>query len=264
MGTEIVDSKTGELSIFEEQSPKDLLLRAKGAAMALEEVIKSNSKAPMIFNGKRYLEYSHWQTIATFYHVTVATKEAEYVKIGETEGFRARAEVIDQGTGLVVGTGDAYCMRDEVNWKSKPLFQLASMAQTRAGCKALSNKYRYVAIVAGYDPTPGEEVQDMKSDIAMPKEKIHAIPALAQPQPAIEFGGPQQTPEDMDFTEQEKKSESKFFKKLHAVAREKGLDKEKMKTSIKVLFNKESSKDLTDAECATLITQIEKNAIRNA
>lgn len=42
-----------------------------------------------------------------------------------------------------------------------PLFQLASMAQTRANAKVLRNVLSWVAVLAGYRPTPAEEIQDM-------------------------------------------------------------------------------------------------------
>src|ERR1700761_885540 len=154
MTNEIVNTKTGELTKEEKATPHELLMNAREAARALSDVIGSNARPPVMFNGKQYLEYPHWQTIATFYNCTIATPEAIYIEIGGVGGFKAIARVIEQGTGLTIGEGVAYCMKDEPNWKSKPLFQLASMAQTRAGAKALSNKFRYVAIVAGYEPTP--------------------------------------------------------------------------------------------------------------
>lgn len=39
-----------------------------------------------------------------------------------------------------------------------PLFQLASMAQTRANAKALRNVLSWVVVLAGYRPTPAEEL----------------------------------------------------------------------------------------------------------
>lgn len=41
-----------------------------------------------------------------------------------------------------------------------PLFQLRSMAQTRAGGKAFRNAFAWVVVLAGYKPTPAEELPD--------------------------------------------------------------------------------------------------------
>lgn len=49
-------------------------------------------------------------------------------------------------------------MQDEPNWRGKPLFQLKSMAQTRACAKALRNVLAWVVVLAGYAPTPSEEM----------------------------------------------------------------------------------------------------------
>lgn len=179
-----VDQATGEITEIQ-KTPNELLLHAREAARALEGVITSNERPPVMFNGKRFLEYPHWQTIAKFYHCTVSTDGVEFIDICGVQGFKAKAKVIDETNGLCVGQAEAYCMKDERNWKDKPMFQLASMAQTRAGAKALSNKFRFVAIVAGYEPTPSEEMTgDEKSfqRIQQPRAKTDS---LASPEQSI-------------------------------------------------------------------------------
>jgi hypothetical protein len=58
--------------------------------------------------------------------------------------------------------------RVHVGEESVPLYQLASMAQTRACAKALRNVLSWVAVLAGYRPTPAEE---------MPVQTAPATPA---------------------------------------------------------------------------------------
>jgi hypothetical protein len=50
------------------------------------------------------------------------------------------------------------CSSDEPNWRGKPEFQLASMAQTRAAGKVLRLLLGWVVTLAGYEPTPAEEM----------------------------------------------------------------------------------------------------------
>jgi hypothetical protein len=52
------------------------------------------------------------------------------------------------------------CSSDEPNWRGKPEFQLASMAQTRAAGKVLRLLLGWVVTLAGYEPTPAEEIVD--------------------------------------------------------------------------------------------------------
>lgn len=246
---EVVNKKTGEIVL--EGTPEDLLVAASDAAKALERVISLNERPPLMFNGKRYLEFHHWMTIGKFYHATVKTMSSEPVEIDGVKGFKARAEVIDEKTGLVVGGAEAYCFRDEPNWTKKPLFQLASMAQTRAASKALANKFRFVAIVAGYEGTPSEEMtnETTQKQVAMPKAK--EVPEARGSDlvgPGVDtVGGSPDKPG----------TKSKFFARLHAAAREKEVTAEAMKQMMAQLFHKEHSRDLTDPECAKLIKIIE-------
>lgn len=58
--------------------------------------------------------------------------------------------------------------------ESVPLFQLASMAQTRANAKVLRNVLSWVAVLAGYRPTPAEEMSDAKTvdaEVVEPKKR---------------------------------------------------------------------------------------------
>lgn len=245
-------TKGGELVTQEAPTPQDLLLAARDAARALKSVIDSNDRPPVSFNGKQYLEYPHWQTIGKFYHCSVATEGAEFVEIQGVPGFKARALVIDDHTGIKLGSAEAYCLRDEPNWKNKPMFQLASMAQTRAGAKALANKFRYVAIVAGYEPTPKEEMDgvELKPAVAMPKAKTVEKPietVIVQPEPAsvAPAASTQESPE----VEKAQKLvrgmvTDKQRKMIFAKCRAAGISETDLKTFIKKTFNIDSTKDL--------------------
>jgi hypothetical protein len=68
--------------------------------------------------------------------------------------------VVYNKDGIKIGSAEASCLRSEPNWAIKPEFQLKSMAQTRAGAKALRNLYGWVAVLAGVKPTPVEEITD--------------------------------------------------------------------------------------------------------
>ena len=162
--------------------PEVVLAQAMIAAKALGTVL-AEKKKPVIMNGEQYLEFEDWQTVGQFYGYTVRTQDAVQVEIDGVKGAKARAELIYMKTGQIMGGAEAYCMRDEEKWNTRPKyewqgegderkrvkigdevvpwFQLASMAQTRAGAKALRNRLAWVVVLAGYRPTPAEEIQDM-------------------------------------------------------------------------------------------------------
>lgn len=140
-----------------QETPFQSLEQAQIAAKALMTVV-NNKKKPIIVNGEQYLEYEDWQTVGQFFRYSVRTGSAEYIEINGVPGARARADLIDMRSGLVIGGAEAVCLKDEATWGNKPWFQLASMAQTRAGAKAFRNRLSWVVVLAGYKPTPAEEI----------------------------------------------------------------------------------------------------------
>lgn len=161
--------------------PEIVLENARTAARALTSVI-AQKKKPVIMNGETYLEFDDWQLCGQFYGYTVRTGEAVSVEVDGVKGAKAKADLIDIKTGMYLGGAEAYCMRDEEHWNTRPKyewqgdgdkrkrvkvgdevvpwFQLASMAQTRAGAKALRNRMAWVVVLAGYKATPAEEMTE--------------------------------------------------------------------------------------------------------
>lgn len=141
------------------RAPAIVLEEAQLAAKALQQVI-AGKKNPVMFNGQQYLEFEDWQTVGKFYGVTakIVENSTRLVQIGEVAGYEARAVVIRLSDGMEISAAESMCLSDEVNWSKKPLFQLRSMAQTRACAKALRNVLAWVVVLAGYRPTPAEEL----------------------------------------------------------------------------------------------------------
>jgi hypothetical protein len=148
------------------RKPKEVLEEARTAAVALTEVISAKPR-PVIMNGEQYLEFEDWQTLGRFYGVTAKVIGTSQVEIGDVVGFEAEAVAIHVPTGKEISRAESMCMKDENNWKGKPLFQLRSMAQTRACAKALRNVLAWVVVLAGFKPTPAEELERNGSDESM-------------------------------------------------------------------------------------------------
>lgn len=163
MDTDINSSETAlaplpppeALGVFRE--PDIVLEEARKAAIALMNVVQSKKRGVRI-NGETYLEYEDWQTLGRFYSMTPVVKATREVTYGEARGWEATAEVLLVPTNQVISSAEAMCLDDEARWSNKPSFQLRSMAQTRACAKALRNVLAWVVVLAGYRPTPAEEV----------------------------------------------------------------------------------------------------------
>lgn len=161
-----------EIVVFD---PEADIARAKKAAGALIKVIDMTK--PLVMNGKRYLYFEHWQTIGKFFNYTVGTEWTHQT----ASGWEARAVVYDRN-GNIIGAGEASCDGDERNWKGKPDFQLRSMAQTRAQSKALRGLLGFIAVLAGVEATPAEELDGQEK--TSPRGSNSAT-ALTQKQQAL-------------------------------------------------------------------------------
>jgi len=154
--TAIVEAQATGLPATMDNAPAVVLAEAQKAAAALKDVIARKPK-PVLINGEQYLEFEDWLTVGRFYGVTVGSEgEPEFVELAGVKGFKATAIAIRNGQTISRAT--AYCMSDEERWAQAPTYQICSMAQTRANAKALRNVLSWVAVLAGYKPTPAEEM----------------------------------------------------------------------------------------------------------
>ena len=139
--------------------PGEVVEQATIAAQTLKKVLEGKAKK-VVINGEQYLEFEDWQTLGRFYGYTAAaTETTEIWREGKLIGFAAKAVVYQNGQ--IASNAESSCMRDEPNWKTRPEFMLKSMAQTRACAKALRNVLAWVAVLAGYKPTPAEEMDGL-------------------------------------------------------------------------------------------------------
>lgn len=156
------------------RAPEIVLQEAAKAAQALREVIERKPNKCVI-NNKTFLQFEDWQTLGRFYGVTVAARATSYIEQGRARGYECHAEAI-RADGQVISAAQAMCMDDESKWTDKPLFQLRSMAQTRAQAKALRNVLAWVVVMAGYAPTPAEEMDGHGNNSRAIASRIECTP----------------------------------------------------------------------------------------
>mgnify|MGYP001616448882 FL=1 len=111
--------------------------------------------------GRKHLHVEAWVTIAKGYGYNV---DIEWTHPLEEGGYEARAMIMDAG-GQVIGHADAECGSEgDGLWVGRPNFQQRSMAQTRAISKVARNHLAWVVVLAGYSPTPSEEMTTPVTD----------------------------------------------------------------------------------------------------
>jgi len=136
------------------QEPDQVLELAHRAARALVRAVSQNEAQYVVQLGQnRHLRFEAWQTLGAFFSMSAIIQWTRPLE----NGWEARA-VVRRGEHIV-SAAEAQCTTDEPGWSSKPSFQLRSMAQTRAAAKALRQALAWVVVLAGYQPTPAEEVE---------------------------------------------------------------------------------------------------------
>jgi hypothetical protein len=146
----------------------DAVDAAKAKAKTFVDIVEQQELFTMIGPSK-HLNHEAWETIAAGYGLTAAVDKTTYhwKKDSEEDNgdelfmVEAHAVVLDR-EGTIRGGAVASCGRDEPNWATKPVHQVASMAGTRASAKALRLMLSWVVEIAGYEPTPSEEIVDKK------------------------------------------------------------------------------------------------------
>lgn len=133
--------------------PTQAVANAVKAATALMDVVKKKNLYKTI-NGKDYLLFEAWQTLAHFYGVSVGVERDEALPDGGWVSYSTayhRGVPISHAIGMCSATG---------TWANREDNQRRSMAQTRANAKCLRNVLSFVAVLGGYAPTPAEEMDE--------------------------------------------------------------------------------------------------------
>lgn len=169
----------------------ELVFKEAGKVAAVFQVqmnrILDVAKMPILYrmfnDGRsRHITRPGWQMLGSMFRVTagIVPDSEKFLEFpGNITGWKVTAEAIYVPNGHRISTAVGMCLNDEDNWDTRPvydydakqgkrvkteevtqvpLFQLLSMAQTRACSKVLSNLFAYVAIMAGCSGTAAEEV----------------------------------------------------------------------------------------------------------
>ncbi len=186
------------VDLFVARSPKEVIERATELATILMQVVEEKQLYQKI-RKKKHIQIEGWQMLGMFCGVVGRPTNITPVIDGEGElahvtGFDATADAVQVSTGKILSSATMRCSREEENWNLRPeyeyidgeriktgesyvpLFQLQSMAQTRAISKALRNVLGWIVVLAGYQPTPAEEMGKATppQERSMPKLKAEA------------------------------------------------------------------------------------------
>jgi hypothetical protein len=133
--------------------PEEVIERASQIATKLAKIIKDRGLSIRIRN-KDHVLIEGWTTLGAI--LGVIPRERETTKI--EQGYEAYVELLRTSDGAVVGGASAVCSYSENRWASADEYAVRSMAITRATGKAYRLGFSWIMVLAGYSPTPAEEM----------------------------------------------------------------------------------------------------------
>jgi hypothetical protein len=145
---------TIRLGVIHANRPAELVQRASEAADQLAAIIKAKGLFSNI-QGKEYVKVEGWTTLAAM--MGCLPKEVSMVR-REDGAFEATVELVRMLDGLTLTRASAECGKDEPTWKGRPDYARRSMAATRATSKVCRLAFSWVMVLAGFSPTPAEEI----------------------------------------------------------------------------------------------------------
>lgn len=158
--------KGGELALSHEAvggalaRPADIVAQAVEQADCLMAIVEKQHLYVQI-GKKKFLQAEAWQLISRFNLVSWDIEWIRPVMLGgEIAAYEAKANLLKHGE--VVGSAIMSCGLDDDVCKSRTGWDkhktAMSAAETWAGAKASRMKFAWVAVLAGYEPTPAEEM----------------------------------------------------------------------------------------------------------
>jgi len=155
--TEIAEIVEGELAqvpanLFGTSDPVAVVEQSSKIASALADVLKKKGLAKKI-SGREFVLVEGWTLLGTMLGVFPVVQWTRKLE----DGWEARVEARTLN-GQIVGAAEAECLRSEKNWGNRDDYALRSMAQTRAVSKALRGPLGFIVQLAGFSPTPAEEI----------------------------------------------------------------------------------------------------------
>lgn len=166
-GLATLEPEVSAISIPQQQ--KAALTNAASLAGDVAKIVRDNGLSKRFGSSpKEHVFVEGWLTISRVNNEAPHAEIKEVQKLEDgTEIIKARAWITD-ASGAVVSEADGYCSSDENNWRGKPFYARASMAQTRAIGKAMRLRHAWVMVMAGFSPTPAEEMDGIHEEKAAP------------------------------------------------------------------------------------------------
>ena len=185
--TEIVKADEQQIQLFRAKEPKEIIKEAQTIAKAVADIVEQQKLFTNI-SGKKYVHCEGWTSMGALLGIfpqIIGTREEHTAK-----GFKCIATCeVRTLSGNLLSRAESECASWESNKQTKPWddYAIRSMAQTRATSKAMRIPLSWIMVLAGYQPTPSEEMNaDMVKDSAQSKPPLKKQGEVASDRQALE------------------------------------------------------------------------------
>lgn len=167
--------------------PKQQVQKATEIANALADIIEKQ-KLYTVIQGKKHVKVDGWALMGTFLGILPREKSVTRLEDGSYE---AQVELIKAMDGSILGGASSICSVTEKRWGASEDYARRSMAITRATGKAYRLAFSWIIALAGYSPTPAEEMpadtpQQNERGANTPSEKSKIYTGQTDQQEAVQ------------------------------------------------------------------------------
>lgn len=149
-----------------DMEPDQMAAKASKIATVLKDIIDKQGLFTTI-QGKQHIKVDGWCALGNF--LGVLPREDKVTEL-EDGSYEAKVDLIRWADGTRVGGASAICSVTEPRWARADKNARRSMAITRATGKAFRISFSWIVCLAGYSPTPLEEMPEHAIEEAKPKQ----------------------------------------------------------------------------------------------
>ena len=173
---EIVPYESTPAGLFGADGPTAAITRATEVADVLARVIE-DQRLYNVINGKKVVSVEGWTLLASslgLFPYTAWTHRLE-------DGWEARVE-LRTNRGVALAAAEVECLRAERSWARSSDHSIRAMSQTRATRNTCRQVLGFVMQLAGFDPTPPDEMPAEPERRAEPQPTEPVVPKPSREQ----------------------------------------------------------------------------------
>lgn len=195
------EKMTTVIEIFGVTKPAEIVGKATEIANSLAPIIEKRHLYNAI-KGKKFVRAEGWTCMGAMLGVFPFVEWSRKLT-DEPIAYESRV-VIKTMSGAVISAAEAICSAAEGNWKGRDEYAVKSMSQTRATGKAFRLPFAWILVLAGFEPTPAEE---MDSQSLQENNKSQTTPTLK-----LKKSSPKQDP-----LKEKKQTVAALFEEFHSL-----------------------------------------------